>query len=70
MGSFTIEIVNLLWAVGGIAGGYLATRIASGAPPVVDPDNKRPVIDLFRDIVREVIAERFGGPSVPPANKP
>lgn len=65
MGSVSIEIVNLLWAAGGIAFGYIGSRIASGNPPTS-------LRDAFAGVVRAELTAFFpsGVTQLPPPPPP
>lgn len=61
MGSVQIEVVNLLWAAGGIAAGYIGSRLASGSMPAS-------FRELVAGIVRAELQAFFPGGVQPPGS--
>ena len=49
--------------------GAIAMHVKSSKPPMIDPNNQRPVIDTLRDAMRSLIVDVYG-PGTTPAPVP
>ena len=73
-----MDWTTLIVAGVGLVVGALAKHVVSGKPPIIDPTNQRPLIDLVRDAVRNALKDytsappviRLPVPIVPPAFPP